>query len=237
MRVGDDVVDLDDPFIAASHRRPRFVERVCCESERAMLGASSDPKTLLWQLFAAKEAAFKIVAKTGPQPPFAHRRFVVMPDLRSVSYDGLAFDLRVAVEGACVHAIAWTGAGTPLAGHGLVETGSTPGDEARRRLCEAVARGLGCGRECLAVVRAPAPGSWDGFGPPVLLRDGRPSGVDVSLTHDGRFVGFAAGVGVGVAGGVAVAVAGGVAGGVGVGVASGVVDVDVMPDGVGRGTS
>jgi phosphopantetheinyl transferase (holo-ACP synthase) len=195
MRVGDDVVDLDDPFIAASHRRLRFVERVCGEIERASLDASRDPKTLLWIFFAAKEAAYKIVAKAGAPPAFAHRRFVVMPDLRSVAYDRLVFELRVDVDGACIHAVAWTGAGTLVTGQGLLEAGAVPGDDARRRLGDAVARSLGCARECLAVVREPAPGAWDGFAPPVLLRDGRPSGVDVSLTHDGRFVGFAAGVG------------------------------------------
>jgi phosphopantetheinyl transferase (holo-ACP synthase) len=195
LRVGDDVVDLDDPAIATSRLRPRFVERVCSDIERASLGAASDPKTLLWIFFAAKEAAYKIVAKVGPPPGFAHRRFVVTPDLRSVHYEGLALGLRVEVEGGCVHAVATMGTGTPLVGHGLVDPGVSPGSEARRLLCMAVARHLGCAYERLAVVREPAPGTWDGFAPPVLVRDGRPSGVDVSLTHDGRFVGFAAAIG------------------------------------------
>lgn len=194
MRVGDDVVDLDDPFIARTHERPRWLGRVLAESELAALRASRDPKTLLWSFFAAKEAAYKIAAKCRNPPPFAHRQFVVAPELRQIRYGKIVFDLVVEVEGACVHAVASTGVGARVAGIGIVEEGRDSGEVARRRLCQDVARHLRCAENTLGVVRTPSPERWDGFSPPILERDGRPSGVDISLTHDGRFVGFAAGV-------------------------------------------
>ena len=55
--VGNDVVDLGDPSIRASHLSARFVARVCTDVERAALAEAADPKTLLWSFFAAKEAA------------------------------------------------------------------------------------------------------------------------------------------------------------------------------------
>lgn len=183
-KVGNDVVDLDDPAIADSHLRPRFLARVCAPSERAMIAAAVEPKVLLWSLFAAKEAAFKVVVKLGPRPVFAHRAFVVSPDLRSVRYGERVVPVWIDVQGACVHAVASTGATAPLSGVATLPDGADPGVEARRLLLSKIGGG--------EVVRDPAPGSWDGYGPPRLVRDGVTVDRDISLSHDGRFVAFAA---------------------------------------------
>ncbi|WP_146647193.1 4'-phosphopantetheinyl transferase superfamily protein [Labilithrix luteola] len=169
--VGDDVVDLDDLQNVRHH--PRFAARITNDEERTLLARSSDPHVLLWTLFAAKEAAFKVAAKLRPAPVFAHARFAVAPDLASVRWDGLELLLRIHRGAGYVHAIATTEPGpieTRVAEIGL---GEDPSRAARALL----------GRE---VTRAPAPGSWDGFGPPRLR-----CGLDVSLSHDGRFVSFA----------------------------------------------
>jgi len=197
--VGNDVVDLDDPDNARSHQNERFVARVCTPSERAMLAAADDPTTLLWTLFAAKEAAYKIAAKLGPAPGFAHRRFEVAEDLAHVTDRATELRMWLHVEAdparRFVHAVATTGRQPAL--HDVREVGADTdqGRLARSALCEAVAGVVGCGVEALEVRRAAAPGSWDGFGPPVLERDARPvTGVDVTLSHDGRFVAFAASI-------------------------------------------
>ncbi|MBI2388045.1 MAG: 4-phosphopantetheinyl transferase family protein [Deltaproteobacteria bacterium] len=188
--VGNDVVDLDDPAIATHHLRERFVHRVCHERERAMLARSDAPKALLWTLFAAKEAAFKIVAKLDPQAVFAHSRFVVANDLRAVVWGDLTLPLRVDVTDAWVHAVVCT-ARAPICA--VEESGGEPSVAARELLCRLVAAELGCVADDLAVVRDPRPGSWTGYGPPRLVsRDGRAIAADVSLSHDGRFVGCAA---------------------------------------------
>lgn len=187
--VGNDVVDLDDPAVAGSHLRARFVARVCSEAERAQLAASRDPKRLLWCLFAAKEAAFKVVSKLGVAgggaPVFAHRRFEVAGDLRSVRYGALELTLRVTARGSCVEAVAWLGDVEPSASVAELKLDASPSTAARALLLESL------GGEGLEVVRAPRPGSWDGFAPPVVCRRGVPLGVDVSLSHDGRYVAFA----------------------------------------------
>ncbi len=184
-QVGNDVVDLEDPAIAHTHLRERFVARVCCESERVMVARAGDPKGVLWSLFAAKEAAFKAISKQGPLV-FAHRRFVVTEDFRSVSYQKHVLWLRVDVEGPCVHAIAWTDDEVPIAGVEMIEPGVDPSAAARALLIKRL------GGRGLTVERAPLPGSWNGFGPPKLFRDGLEVKLDISLSHDGRFVGFAA---------------------------------------------
>ena len=184
-RVGNDVVDLEDPAIAHTHLRERFVERVCCDSERAMVAIAPEPKVMLWSLFAAKEAAFKAISKQHALV-FAHRKFVVSADLRSVTYEKQALWLRVDVEGPCVHAVAWTDDEMPVFGVEQISEGADPGAAARALLVKCL------GGKGLTVERAPTPGSWNGFGPPKLYRDGVEVNLDVSLSHDGRFVGFAA---------------------------------------------
>lgn len=183
-RVGNDVVDLEDPAIAQTHLRERFVARVCAEPERALL-RHGDVKRTLWSLFAAKEAAFKALSKDGPLV-FAHRRFVVSADFRSVQYGAQALWLRVEVDGPCVHAVAWTDDETPLFGAAQIPDGADPSAEARALLLRRL------NVPGLRVEREATPGSWNGFGPPKLFRDGSRVNLDISLSHDGRFVGYAA---------------------------------------------
>jgi phosphopantetheine--protein transferase-like protein len=183
--VGNDIVDLEDPAIAQSHLRERFVARVCSESEQALIASALAPKRLLWSLFAAKEAAFKAISKSRALV-FAHRKFVVSADLRSVTYGQQVLWLWVEGKGACIHAIAWTDDEMPIFGMGEISEGVDPSAAGRALLLTRL------GVPGLSVERDPTPGSWNGFGPPRLFRDGVEVNLDISLSHDGRFVGFAA---------------------------------------------
>lgn len=178
------MVDLRDPAIAEHHLRARFIERVCEEGEQRSIAGATDPKKMLWTLFAAKEAAYKVAVKLGLEPGFAHRRFVVSPDLDHVRFEERSFALRVEGNEDWVHAIAGSDAAV-LSG---VEEGLT----ARGPLLRALATELDRDIAELAVERDPRPGSWDGFAPPRVTDHGAPVDVDVSLSHDGRFVAFAA---------------------------------------------
>ena len=128
-RVGNDVVDLGDPRIAEV--RERFVVRVCCEEERARIAASPEPRRLLWSLFAVKEAAYKVVSKLGPRPVFAHRRFVVAEDLRSVSHEGRVLSAWIHEEDALIHALVSTTPARPPSEIGLVGQGDPLRDGAQ----------------------------------------------------------------------------------------------------------
>lgn len=185
--VGNDVVDLEDPAIAEHHRRERFVARVCAPEERARVGSSLD----LWALFAAKEAAYKALVKLGHSPGFRHREILVSGDQRSVSWRGHALDLAVTSRDGYVHALAWSPG--PHRPHARVARALAPEGEAARTLLREVVADVthtdGADHE---VVRAPLAGGWDGFGPPRIEFRGIPMDVDVSMSHDGRFVAAAA---------------------------------------------
>ena len=190
--VGNDVVDLRAPAIAQHHLRPRFIQRVLCESEQAGLALAEEPKRMLWALFAAKEAAYKVAVKLGMNPGFEHRNFEVSPEFDSVQYRDLRMHLRMSGGPEAVHAITATTTETVLFA-AAAATGSMDNSAAARSLlCTTVGAVLQCDAGELEVVREPTPGSWDGFAPPRLLQRGAPIDADVSLSHDGRFIGFAA---------------------------------------------
>jgi phosphopantetheinyl transferase (holo-ACP synthase) len=184
--VGNDVVDLADPWIGGHHRRERFVSRVCAPEERERVATALD----LWSLFAAKEAAYKALVKLGFSPGFAHREIRVEPGLREVRWRGYCLELSVTHDERQVHAVAWSKRGRlPLT---KIARAEPEREAARALLCDLVAGAIGCRPGELEVVRDPVAGAWDGFGPPRIERCGTSIAADVSLSHDGPFVAVAA---------------------------------------------
>jgi phosphopantetheinyl transferase (holo-ACP synthase) len=217
--VGNDVVDLDDPETRLDGLHPRWAARVFTAAERAALeraadeplaGASpwSERHRLHWALWAAKESAYKARKRADAGTVFAPRDFVVklapLPREDGVTtglviHHGESFTVVVRFDGACLHAVAKELNAAPLpvlARAATVDRGFTiqdptppsppPGGGAARRLASAtIASALGLAPERLRI----------GGRPPALLRDGRATGVCLSLSHHGRFVAFAASLG------------------------------------------
>ncbi len=179
--VGNDVVDLGDPQIAEHHLRARFIERVCAREEA---DRARGDKRALWSLFAAKEAAYKVLVKLGQPVGFAHREIVVAEGWRSVAFRGVRLDLHLEGDDEHVHAVASLDAAPVSA------VRHATGDQSRaaRALAAEVLARSGLHAD-LEIVRDPIIGAWDGYGPPrVVSRAGEPIDADVSLSHDGRFV-------------------------------------------------
>jgi phosphopantetheine--protein transferase-like protein len=184
--VGNDVVDLGDSEISTSHLRERFVARVLSLRERESFERAPDAKVCLWAHFAAKEAAYKVLVKSPGAALLAHRQFEVAEDFSSVRHRETTLRLEVECGGAFVHAVAWAGPERPRWGVATVAAGDDSSLAVRGLLLTELGGGAG-----LAVVRTPIPGSWDGFGPPRVMDGNVPLEVDVSLSHDGRFVAWA----------------------------------------------
>ena len=193
--VGNDLVYLADPEIAGHHLRARFVARVCAPGERDRLSGSGEPLVLLWSLWAAKEAAYKAAGKTRPGLVFAPRLYEVDAAMGRVRYRDLEMRVRLSRDPLWVHAVAVCGEGDP----GRAVTGVEPirggrhQSQAVRDLARCgVAAHFGLQETRLAIERPRDPGARDGLAPPRLLLDGRPAGIDISLSHDGPFAAFAA---------------------------------------------
>ena len=186
--VGNDVVDLGDSDNHTSFARPGYVERVCTPSERRAIEAAEEPERLFCALFAAKEASYKLLVKIGEEPGLAHRRIEVAGDLASSRFDDRELGLSVQHGEGWVHALATLGTSSPRFEVESLPPHARASAAGRDLLCRMAAAALHVTGESLSIERRPSASSYDGYEPPRLCDGGVPTGLDVSLSHDGRFV-------------------------------------------------
>jgi len=188
--IGNDVVDLGEPEVLAPERHPRWDARVFSPPELETIHASGAPERLRWILWAAKEAAYKVARKLDRRTVFSPPRFEVHLDatLRGhVDHPGGTLPVVVDEAPGRIHAVAsdsaperdevleqvvvWDGEAT-LAGKAL-----------RARVRRELAARLGLASEEIEIERIGRI--------PVVLAQGSPLDVDLSLSHHGGFVAFA----------------------------------------------
>jgi phosphopantetheine--protein transferase-like protein len=206
--IGNDIVDLAEPGAAGKERDHRFMARVFTPAERARILEAMAPTLALWKAWTAKETAFKIVSKIRGRAAFVHRAFEVATpaaDEAVVRFEDLVVRVRWETALDYIHCIGQLAArpeerrplasvltgiahdGQPLNGmltpaerSSVYSTASARARLLARRLME---RWNLQEAEVLRLWRA-----W-GWSAPVLVQNGdRLPGLDVSLSHDGRFV-------------------------------------------------
>jgi len=77
LRLGNDIVSLKQAGILNKSQHTRFVNRVFTPSEQFSIKNSVNPDITLWTMWAAKEAAYKVVSKKEAVPVFSHKKFEV----------------------------------------------------------------------------------------------------------------------------------------------------------------
>jgi phosphopantetheinyl transferase (holo-ACP synthase) len=208
--VGNDVVDLRETENQGKSRDERFVGRVFTADERERIAGAQSPDTLLWSLWAAKEAAYKAVSGGDPSVCSIPRRYRVLLagggasgkiDAAQGSEGRLAgrvitprgeVALQIVVTDDYVHAVA-AGSESVLAGiiqrvdcMDVVKDAGGESAFVRGQLLREIACRLECPVEDLAVLKEQSVSD----APRVFLR-GMPLAADISLSHDGRFAAFA----------------------------------------------
>jgi phosphopantetheine--protein transferase-like protein len=199
--VGNDVVDLKHPENQGKSRDDRFLGRVFTAEERARIARAARPDTLLWALWAAKEASFKVVSRDDPTVRSTPRKYPILLDPSEVSDMCLAgraitprgeLALRIVVTDDYVHALAAATVNDldtifqRVDRMDVEEDHVEASDFVRRGLLIEIARCLDCPLGELSVGKEPL-----GPGAPFVLRRGQPLAVDISLSHDGCFTAFA----------------------------------------------
>jgi phosphopantetheinyl transferase (holo-ACP synthase) len=204
--LGNDVVDLREALPLAKERDERFLARVFTALERDCIANSLHPPLTLWLLWSAKESLFKVVSKLVPGTVFAHSQFSLRrkslaelyfaePSGGSLSLSTMHSHYRIELgwewNREFVHCGAsWgdpsrgferhvaLGAEVPNGPLSAREEESVHSSESRKVRLLAKS----CLKPGFEIVRAQSL-------PPVILRDGKPApGMDLSLSHDGRFV-------------------------------------------------
>lgn len=192
MSVGNDVVDLVDPEAHREKQHPRFDERVFASEELQFLRGSEFEHLARWLLWAAKESAYKAEKRQEPDIAFSPRRFVVeapaIPEGQGAGRGGVRYGERLFALAAewtaeFVHTIATndaTRAGRSVSG--VAPAKGDPSSGARELAMTSIGKLLDIDPRRLVV---------DGR-PPVVRHEGHVLVEDVSLSHHGRFVAFAA---------------------------------------------
>ncbi len=203
MLLGNDVIDLAAARSLAKARDSRFVNRVFTPLERDCIRGSFDPEWALWVLWSAKESAFKITRKLNPQAVFAHQAFGVnRATLDWISHNPRAEVFRGGLE---IQPFTLQWACTPEHIHCVAATGSLP---MHARVASSVSANISLSsRELESVHSEPSrlvrvlaktmvPAKYAGAelvrptggAPGLYLGSDRISEIDLSLSHDGRFV-------------------------------------------------
>lgn len=215
--VGTDVVDLADPRTADRHSDARFLQRVFTSSEQELICNAAAARCEVWSLWAAKEAAYKVASKLRGSPPvFAHSSFAVIwhdcgEGVRrgAVSYDGTVIPVDVSWDRHRVHALAVSVGAPSAARWGMEQLGDSTLEELLPRLSprerdpvhsQASAAVRLAARPLLARILEADEGRVEivcepgvtGRRPPHVLLDGRAAPVDVSLSHHGAWLAWAA---------------------------------------------
>jgi hypothetical protein len=180
------------------------MRRVFTPDERERITRARRPDALLWSLWAAKETAYKIVSKITPGVSS-------VPGIYEVTYDGEAEEtISGAVNTPCgkviiqsfvnhdyIHCI-----GIGESGKGIRDViwgvDEITGGEKTAANYESLCVRETAGKR-LAAYLGGEPGEIDilrperssGLGPPLVFFRGIRAGLDISLSHDGRFAAYA----------------------------------------------
>ncbi|MFO7838971.1 MAG: 4'-phosphopantetheinyl transferase superfamily protein [Desulfosalsimonadaceae bacterium] len=208
---GNDIVDSSSPAAQGKARNARFVQKVLTGDEQARLAAAQDPDRLLWAFWAAKEAAYKAASKMVPAISAAPRRYGVELDTNNprrccrgqVTTPETVVRVRIFFFRHYLHCIAAAGRGADpdalLSGQGALQAFAPDAPSAtlhehqstavREMAVRRIGSCLGLAPEDIRIIRSRIP---RGHGPPFAYSKDRLLPVDLSLSHHGRFAGYAA---------------------------------------------
>jgi len=207
--LGNDIVDLNDPFAREKGRCRRYASRVLSFRELVWWEESRDPSRLLWTCWSAKEAAYKAFRKIAGPVPFLPKRIEMTedpgerePELRGTVDTPWGKALfRLLRESTHVHALCapaeenildrarWHIDGmTPMSSGEKEEVAADPSRAVRRAAVKVLAPILGVREEDIRIIRNHG-GAVTSV--PILLVGNKELPVDLSLSHDGRYVAVA----------------------------------------------
>ncbi len=187
--VGNDVVDLADPEVRSGPAHPRSDARVFAPLEREVLRASGEPNRLRWMLWAAKEAAYKLLKKRDPKLAFSPVRFVVALDGSlggKVVHARRTLCVSLRTDADALHVVATNDArcaARVVSAVGVASEPFDPSTAARALAVRTLAERLGLPSAAFRLGRRSRI--------PTLEVAGLAAPLDLSLSRQGRFVAFA----------------------------------------------
>jgi len=193
------VVDLKEQGNTGKSRDSRFLKKILTDAEIEYIKNAASPDLALWSLWACKETAYKVVKKYLPDTAFVPRRWNVVFKINQSGYaegevgifgkGGVYF--RLFSNSDYVHCVGTDNVAKldklVSSVDVLPEDESNPSLFSRYCLAQNLAKHFSINFHQIKIKRTRQDGDLQ---PPRVYVDGRTMDIDVSLSHDGRFVAF-----------------------------------------------
>ncbi|MGM0404437.1 MAG: 4'-phosphopantetheinyl transferase family protein [Thermodesulfobacteriota bacterium] len=195
--MGNDIVDMDVP--GAKNKTARFTAKILALNETNYIRQSANPDVLLWAFWAAKETAYKVISKSHPDADFSPLRYHtafsrskgnLLPGIVETPHGRVT--VNVFLFHTHIHCIGTNDIPDRLDnvrwGQQTIDSSTCESTAVRELAIDHIARYCGLNTENLEIRNDM---HNYGTGPPILYVKGERASVDISLSHDGRFVGYA----------------------------------------------
>ena len=198
--VGNDVVDLREAANTGKSGDSRFLRKILTDAEIEFVRTAKNPDTELWSLWACKETAYKVIKKLFPAIAFVPVRWpAVFKKTKSGYAEGevgiLGKDgvfIRLFSGSDYIHCAGSDDKATLDKLIWNVETlpdeGTCPSLFSRQCLVKSLAEHFALNSHQIKIKRRKQQGE---LLPPRVCICGKETDLDVSLSHDGRFVAYA----------------------------------------------
>ena len=198
--VGNDVVDLREPANIWKSRDSRFLKKILTNAEIEIVKNAERSDEALWSFWACKETAYKFIKKTFPGIAFLPRRWpVTFGKTKSKKSDGLVkvpdtgdVYIRLFSNPDYIHCVGSDKLTVPdkiICGvENLPDEETDPSLFSRFCLAQSLAKRFSLNLHQIKIKRTRTKGELQ---PPCVYIDGRKTDIDISLSHDGRFVAYA----------------------------------------------
>jgi phosphopantetheinyl transferase (holo-ACP synthase) len=182
----------------------RFLKKILTSAECEFVSAAEDPNIALWSLWAGKETAYKIIKKSTDKASFLPRFWTVQPrksrkkknDWEVILPGEEKIFIRLFPAENYVHCVGSNDlsaldkiiCGVAQMSAADIENINMPSTFARERLALALADHFHLNSRDIEIRREKKEGE---LRPPCVYYEKKKYPVDISLSHDGRFVAYA----------------------------------------------
>ena len=199
--VGNDVVDLKEPANAGKSKNSRFLKKILTDAEIEFVQNAENPDAALWSHWACKETAYKVIKKSFPDTAFLPRQWQVIFKKSQSKYS----DGEVTIPGEervyirlfsnlqyvhCIGADALTALDELIWIVDVLPEAEKINPSLYLRYCveQSLAKHFSLNFYQIKIKRTRENGELQ---PPRVYVNGRKTDIDISLSHDGRFVAYA----------------------------------------------
>jgi hypothetical protein len=198
--IGNDVVDLTDPRAVGKSQDIRFMDRVFTMNEQKAIFNHNNRDVFLWSLWAGKETAYKAICKIHPDVSSAPRRYEIelfssaglVPERGAAHTPFGLVSIRLFVRSDHLHCVGVTediDMDSVMWNVSKIDQDRSSSDYqsdiVRKMTKQKASCYLNESPDTIEIIRERG---RHGLGPPVLYVRNTKTAIDISMSHDGRFV-------------------------------------------------